>query len=229
MPIAGQHWGMREAIHRYYEDRQIYGEKLVYYGAREVYDDWHDKDTRWTFETFVPRDLQVGQPMTLTVQLNKVNDERVMEAQLTLVASVARVGDHEVEVELPPAERHKLDPWIARGKTNPAHGRDAVRTVDADRLIAWHLYWRGELFWSGGEIWGPIPEMRTTFENDNEAELVKYLGDRTRAPLGRRYFVITQSGRAGGLRGLLPTPRARESFETVDTTSNKFTLVSFTL
>ena len=227
MPIAGQHWGMREAIHRYYEDRTIYGEKLVYYGPREVYDDWHDRGTHWTFETFVPQTLQIGQPMTLTVQLNK--DEKVMEAQTTLVGAVVRIGDHSVEVELPPAERAKLDPWIARGKASPAAGRPPVRAVDADRLIAWHLYWRGELFWSGGEIWGDIPEMRTTFENDNEAEFLTYLRDPVRAPPGRRYFLITQSGRATGLRGLLPTPRARDTYEVVDTTSNKFTLVSFTL
>jgi hypothetical protein len=31
------------------------------------------------------------------------------------------------------------------------------------------------------------------------------------------------------MRSLLPTTRARESFEVVDTTSNKFSLVSFYL
>jgi hypothetical protein len=229
MPIAGQHWGMREAIHRYYEDRQIYGEKLVYFGAREVYDDWQDIGTRWKFETFVPKDLQVGQPMTLTVELNKVDDERVMEAQTTLVGSVVRIGDHEVELELPKAERAKLDPWIARGKTNPARGRDPVRVVDADRIIAWQLYWRGENFWTADEIWGWLPEMKTAFTKTDNVDFLKYLNDRTRTPLGRRYFLITEAGRATSVRGMLPTQRARESFEVLDTTSNKFTLVAFYL
>jgi 4-amino-4-deoxy-L-arabinose transferase-like glycosyltransferase len=229
MPIAGQHWGMRDAIHRYYEDRTIYGEKLVYFGPREVYDDWADIGTRWTFETFVPSSLQVGQPMTLTVQLNKIDDERVMEAQQVLVGTVARVGHHEVEVELPKAERAKLDPWIARGKTSAARGRAPVRAVDADRLIAWQLYWRGENFWSGDEIWGWLPEMKTAFTKTDNVDFLKYLNDRTRTPLGRRYFLMTEAGRATSVRSMLPTQRAKESFEVLDTTSNKFTLVSFTL
>jgi 4-amino-4-deoxy-L-arabinose transferase-like glycosyltransferase len=226
MPIAGQHWGMREAIHRYYDDRMIYGEKLVYHGAREVYDDWHDRGTHWTFEAFIPHALQIGQPMTLTVQLTKAEDDRVTEATQTLVGSVVAIGDHSIEIELPAAERAKLDPWIARGKANPAHGRPPIRAVDADRLIAWHLYWRGELFWSGGEIWGDIPEMRTSFEKDDESDFRAYLA---RAPIGRRYYLITQAGREGSLRGLLPTARARDTYEVVDRTSNKFTLVAFTL
>ena len=229
MPIAGQHWGMREAIHRYYEDRQIYGEKLVYFGAREVADDWAGVGTHWTFETFVPKDLQVGQPMTLTVQLNKVDDERVMESQVTLVGSVVRIGDHDVELELPKAERAKLDPWIARGKSNPARGRAPVRAVDADRIIAWQLYWRGENFWTGDEIWGWLPEMKTAFTKTDNVDFLKYLNDRTRTPLGRRYFIITEAGRATSVRGMLPTQRARDSFEVLDTTSNKFTLVAFYL
>jgi hypothetical protein len=229
MPIAGQHWGMRDAIHHYYEDRTIYGEKLVYFGAREVADDWASIGTHWTFETFVPSALQVGQPMTLTVQLNKVEDERVMEAQKVLVGTVARIGDHEVEVVLPKAERAKLDPWIARGKANPARGRDPVRVVDADRLIAWQLYWRGENFWSGDEIWGWLPEMKTAFTKTDNVEFLKYLNDRTRTPLGRRYFLMTEAGRATSVRSMLPTQRAKESFEVLDTTSNKFTLVAFWL
>jgi hypothetical protein len=56
-----------------------------------------------------------------------------------------------------------------------------------------------------------------------------YLGDRTKAPLGRRYFIITEAGRATSVRGILPTPRAKETFEVVNTESNKFSLVSFWL
>jgi hypothetical protein len=130
---------------------------------------------------------------------------------------------------LPPAERAKLAPWLARGKTNPEHGRPPVRAVDADRLVAWQLYWRGEQFWSGGEIWAWLPEMKTTFPKTENGDLLKYLNDRTRAPLGRRTFVIGNAGQVPSLRGLLPTQHARDTFEVEDTTSNKFSLASFEL
>jgi hypothetical protein len=55
------------------------------------------------------------------------------------------------------------------------------------------------------------------------------MADRTRAPLGRRYFIVTEAGRAQSVRALLPTPRAKESFQVLDTTSNKFSLVGFDL
>jgi hypothetical protein len=229
MPIAGQHWGMREAIHRYYAERTIYGEKLVYFGAGEVYDDWDAVGTTWTFETFIPDDLQIGQPMTLTVQLNKPNDERVTEQTLTLDGSVSAIGDHSVTVTLPAAERRKLDPWIARGKAKGERGRPRVEAVDADRLIAWQLYWRGENFWSGDEIWSYLPEMKTAFTKTDNVDFLKYLNDHTRAPIGRRYFLITEAGRATSVRSMLPTQRAKDSFEVIDTTSNKFTLDAFTL
>ena len=90
MPIAGTHWGMREAMRSYYEQRTIYGEKLVYFGARELADDWHDARRHWTFETFVPDTLQVGQPMTITIQLNKADDERITEQTLALVGTATR-------------------------------------------------------------------------------------------------------------------------------------------
>jgi hypothetical protein len=229
MPLAGTHWGMREAMRTYYERRAIYGEKLVYFGAREVYDDWNARGPTLTIETFIPRTLQVGQPMTITLELRKPDDDRVTEAQLVLVGTATHIGDHTIDVTLPAAERARLAPWIARGKANPAHGRPPIRVVDADRLVAWQLYWRGEQFWSGGEIWAWLPEMKTTFPKTENTELLQYLSDRTRAPLGRRTFVIGNATQVQSLRGLVPTPHARDTFEIEDTTSNKFSLVSFEL
>jgi hypothetical protein len=104
-----------------------------------------------------------------------------------------------------------------------------VRAVDADRLIAWQLYWRGENFWSGDEIWGPFPELKTAFKEANNTAFGKYINDRSRAPLGRRYFLITEAGRITGVRATLPTQRARDSYEVIDTTSNKFALAAFWL
>ena len=71
--------------------------------------------------------------------------------------------------------------------------------------------------------------MKTAFMKVDNIEIGHYLLDRKRAPLGRRYFVITEPSRIGNFKGLLPTERARDSFEVVDATSNKFTLVSFWL
>jgi hypothetical protein len=71
--------------------------------------------------------------------------------------------------------------------------------------------------------------MKTGFNKVDNADFLKYLNDRSRAPIGRRYFMVTESGRAASARGLLPTQRAKDSFQILDTTSNKFTLMSFYL
>ena len=228
MPIAGTHWGMREAVRTYYEQRAIYGQKLVYFGTGELYDDWHDVTDTWTFETHLPDTFQVGQPMTLQIQVNKAEDERIMEREVSLLGTATAVGDHSITVTLPREERAKLDPLIAQGKTGP-RGRPPVRAVDADRLLAWQLYWRGENFWSGDEIWGWLPEMKTAFVKTDNVEFNKYINDRTRAPLGRRYFVVTEGGRITSVRSMLPTQRARDTFEVLDSTSNKFSVAAFTM
>ena len=228
MPIAGTHWGMREAVRTYYEQRAIYGQKLVYFGTGELYDDWHDVKDTWTFETHIPDTFQAGQPMTLQIQVNKAEDERIMEREVSLLGTATAVGDHSITITLPPAERAKLDPLIAQGKTGP-RGRPPVRAVDADRLLAWQLYWRGENFWSGDEIWGWLPEMKTAFVKTDNVEFNKYISDRARAPLGRRYFVVTEGGRITSVRSMLPTQRARDTFEVLDSTSNKFSIASFTM
>ncbi|HEY0193132.1 MAG TPA: hypothetical protein VGC42_18570, partial [Kofleriaceae bacterium] len=231
MPLAGPHWGMREAVRTYYHQRTIYGEKVIYFGAGELADDWAGAGNTWTFDTELPDNLQLGQPMTIKLQVNRANDERLMESELALVGAVSRVGDHSVEVTLAPGERARVEPLITRGgggKAGP-RGRPALHTVDADRLIAWQLYWRGENFWSGDEIWGFPPEMKTAFKDSDNTEFTKYMNDRSRAPLGRRYFVITEAGKINGCRPLLPTARGRDSYEVIDTSSNKFSLAAFWL
>ena len=225
MPLAGTHWGMREAVHGYYANRTIYGEKLVYFGGGELAAEWADVGNTWTFDTFVPDTLHVGQPMTITVQLNKPDNERVSVETIALVGSVTQIGDHSVEVTFAPGERAKIDVR----KYGAERGRPPLHVVDADRLIAWQLYWRGENFWSGDEIWGWLPENKTAFVKTDSVEFGKYMQDRTKAPLGRRYFMVTEAGRALSVRSMLPTPRARDSFEVLDTTSNKFTMVAFWL
>jgi hypothetical protein len=228
MPIAGTHWGMRTALRAYYDQRNIYGQKLVYFGLGELYDDWRDADEHWTFDTYIPETLQVGQPMTLDIEVRKAEDERLIEQQLTLIGTATRIGDHTVEVTLAPGEHDRLAPLVTRGKTG-SRGRRPVRVVDADRLIAWQLYWRGENFWSGDEIWGYPPEMKTAFKETNNVAFTKYINDHTRAPPGRRYFLVTEASRINAPRASLPTQRARDSYEVLDTTSNKFAIAAFWL
>ncbi|MBA3394205.1 MAG: glycosyltransferase family 39 protein [Deltaproteobacteria bacterium] len=259
MPIAGKHWGMREAVRTYYEQRNIYGHKQVFFGAGQCADELRehgDLDT-WRFETFIPQTLQLGQPMTIKLQLNKATDERIMEQEVSADGTVTRIGDHDVTVKLFPGARAPIDQLLAdcerrmteyaralaayrkvskkdreKRKLRPPEvirGRKPVRAVDADRLIAWQLYWRGENFWSGGEIWSWLPEMKTSLVATNNVEFNKYINDRTRAPLGRKYFLITEAGRISSVKSLLPTPRARETYEVLDTTSNKFSLAAFWL
>ena len=167
----------------------------------------------------------------------KPADERVLDRELQLAGAVTALGDHRVTITLFPGERAKLAPWLAEAATllrtprppnaEPLRGRPPIRDVDADRLIAWQLYWRGEKFWSGGEIWRWPLEMKTYFGNPNNVEFQKYLNDRARAPLGRRYFVITEAGRLTAVKSVLPTQRARDSFEILDQTSNKFAIGAF--
>ena len=228
MPIAGTHWGMGDAVRTYYAERDIYGEKLVYFGAGEVWDEWHDATDVVSFDTVIPETLQVGQPMTISIEVRAPDKEQIVAQSFELLGSVARVGAHTVYVQLQPGERGKLSGVLARGPGGP-HGRPALRTVDADRLIAWELYWRGENFWSQEEIWGFLPEMKTSFPNTNNVEFTKYINDRTRAPLGRRYFLLTETSRITTPRAMLPTQRARDTYEVLDTTSNKFGLAAFWL
>ncbi|MEO8844806.1 MAG: hypothetical protein ABI591_23665 [Kofleriaceae bacterium] len=237
MPDAGTHWGMRDAMRSYYVERTIYGEKRVYFGPGELWADLHAAGRDVHFETLIPEALQVGQPMTLTIQLDKASgDPQVLEQQLVLAGTATAIADHTVTLTLAAAERARLDVLLADCKRRidanreALSGRAPVRYVDADRLLSYQLYWRGENFWSGDEIYGWAPEMHTGFEDTaSSVEFLKYLNDRSRAPLGRRYFVIVEAGRATSIKAILPTPRGRESFTVVDTTSNKFSMVSFVL
>ena len=231
MPEAGRHWGMREAMRSYYEQRAIYGEKIVYYSARQVAADWPaGGEVRHTFQTMIPDTLQPGQPMMIRVELHRADKPDVVETEMGMIGSVTRIGDHEVEVTIPASERAKIEALVAKGKSEKARRVPLpIHVVDADRLMAWQLYWRGENFWSADEIFGPVPEMRTGFNKPENSEFLKYLNDRSKAPLGRRYFIITEAGRATSVRSILPTTRAKETYEVIDKTSNKFSLGAFYL
>ena len=235
MPIAGTHWGQREAIRDYYEQREIYGMRLVYYDVASLDDDWADR-TSWTIRTFVPDHVVVGQPMTLRVTLRDPDDKQTLgEAKVHGV--VTSIGASSLEVALDPKEAQAAHALTSKARDRRTSGRRTVYWVDADRLIAWQLYWRGEVFWSGDEIWGPLPDLRSDWqlETDNKG-WNKYINDPQTAPPGQRFFVITEADRISNLKSILPTQHAdgtpspaRETFQVLDTTSNKFTLCAFTL
>jgi 4-amino-4-deoxy-L-arabinose transferase-like glycosyltransferase len=241
MPIAGTHWGMREAVRTYYEQRTIYGQELAYFGVDQLREEWRRVGQTWSFRTVIPDNLQLGQPMTLRIRIYKPTDERPPDKEppeLRISGTVTAIGDHDVTITFNPGERAGLDRQIAERAQQlaaepgpraapPRPPRPPIRAVDADRLLAWQLYWRGELFWTGGEIWAWLGDMKTYFGNPNNVQLQKYLSDRERAPLGRRYFVLSELGRLPSIKSIVPTQRGKDSFQILDQTSNKFAIGAF--
>jgi hypothetical protein len=140
---------------------------------------------------------------------------------------VSRIGDDRFWITLPGPELAKIEALVQQGRGQKAPARPPQRVLDADRLIAWQLYWRGENFWSGDEIFGRTEETRTVFKETDNKAFLNYL--ERQGKKGRRYFVVTEAGRANNLRTVLPTERAKDSYEILDRSSNKFTLMSFTL
>jgi hypothetical protein len=96
-------------------------------------------------------------------------------------------------------------------------------------MISWALLWRGENFYSGGEIWeSRIPHMQVAFNlADADTLLQKYLKDH----LGqhRTFWVVTEKGSLSRLPSLLPTDKARQTLSKPENFSNKFGLATFTL
>jgi 4-amino-4-deoxy-L-arabinose transferase-like glycosyltransferase len=232
MPIAGNHWGMREAIRSYYRERRIDGPRIIYFGARQLHDEWASRPEEYSFDVFVPDRLVEGQPMSIRLTVNRIREPRVTDSETVMNGTVARITEHRVTIAIPKAEMQKLEPVLLVGERE-ARGREEgqkpVRVIEGDRLIAWQLYWRGENFWSGDEVFGWLPENKVAFIKTDNVAFTRYINDRTLCPLGKRYFVVTESGRALGLRSSLPTERAQKTFEVIDTSSNKFTTVAFYL
>lgn len=231
MPIAGTHWGMRDAVREYYERREIHGVRLVYYGARQVADDWGTASgvrETWTFKTFVPDNVHEGQPVTVRITVKSGDDKRT-DHDLRLPATIVRVGESEITAKVDARAVGKLGSIVAAGRKERRSPRKPIRAVEGDRLIAWQLYWRGENFWSGDEIFARLPEMQTAFKDTDNVKFLKYLNDRELCPEGRRYWIITEAGRASNLKSILPTQRAKDTYQIENTVSNKFTLASFWL
>jgi len=247
MPIAGQHWGMRDAVAKYYQVRQIYGQKLVYANPRQFADDWapviDGKRNAWDFDTVVPENFLDGQPMAVQIEVQGTTaapgTPGSTDGKLLARGTGRVVGDHTIRIDFAPGELGPIGGAVARHRkdrfapcaTRARAGKIAcpIRVVDADRLIAWQLYWRGENFWSGDEIWGPLPELKTALKEVDNVAFLRYLKDPNVAPEGRKYYIVTEAGRPGSLKTVLPTATARETVEVIETSSNKFSLAVFQL
>lgn len=223
MQAAAPHWGQRELHRTYLAKRAIHGVEMKYWSLRDLADEWEGHGDEVEVDSVLPDGFKVGLPMTVRLL---VPGAGIPGDKLELAGTVSRLGDDAFWIRLPASERGKLAPLIARGKKY-APGRKPWVQVDADRLVIWQLNWRGEAFWSSGEIMGETPDTRTVFNNTNNEKFLKWLKEPGRE--GRTYYVITEAPRAGGLKNILPTKRAKQTVETIDTSCNKFTLLRFTL
>ncbi len=223
MPQAAQHWG-QQALHKtYYEQRSIHGMDFQYYGLRDLADDWSSSEDLQV-KSILPDSLKMGAPMKVQIF---VPGAGIPGDKVVLSGSVSDLGDNQFSIAIPDSERSKLNALIARGKNLKASGRRPWKQVNADRMVAWQLNWHGEDFWTGGEMYGDREDAKTIFKKTDNKKFLAWLKDPERA--NRTFYIVTESGRAKGLQGILPTAKAKESFEIIDTSCNKFTLVRFHL
>ncbi|HKE15035.1 MAG TPA: glycosyltransferase family 39 protein [Kofleriaceae bacterium] len=228
MIAAAPHWGQRELHRTYYRLRAIHGVEIEYWSLRDLADRWGGgDDADLEVDSLLPDGFRRGLPMTVRVI---VPGAGVPGDEVALRGQVSSVGDDRFSIAVPRAERARLAALVARGRKQArGRARPPWMQVDADRLIAWQLNWRGENFWSSGEIYGETDDTRTVFARtaiDNKPFLA-YLKEPRRQ--GQTFFLITEAGRVTSLKGLLPTKRARDTLETIDRSCNKFTLVRFVL
>jgi 4-amino-4-deoxy-L-arabinose transferase-like glycosyltransferase len=238
MPIAGTHWGMRDAVARYYRERH---DLRPAPGLRQpaavrrrlgAGHQGRDRSLAGTSTPSIPEQLPRrpadGGPASRSRALHRGHRQATPSF---LARGTARtvVGPTPSASTSRPASSAPIAAAVERHRTakrvpcapRPRPGRVACpyRLVDADRLIAWQLYWRGENFWSGDEIWGPLPEFKTAMKETDNVAFLQYLKDPKLAPEGRTFYIVTEAGRTGALRTILPTQTARETVEVIDTTS----------
>jgi len=224
MGAAAPHWGQRELHRTYYRLRQIHGVEIKYWSLRDLADQWGGPPADLEVATVLPDRFRPGLAMTVRLL---VPGAGIPGDKIELHGQVASTGEDRFSIAIPAAERQKLADLVTRGRKQGRGAHPPWMQVDADRLIAWQLNWRGENFWSSGEIYGETDDTRTVFINTDNKEFLKYLKEPSRQ--GRTFYVITEAGRASGLKTVLPTQRARDSVETLDTSCNKFTLLRFVL
>ena len=225
MVHAGQHWGQRSAIATYYQKRRIHGIDLRYYGIRQLTDEWHPPPQEYRIDSYIPETLALTQQMAVHIEVLERNK---VAHTLSLYGTVSRIGTNHFWIQLSPESQEQVAALAIEGTNAPQNRRQSPwKQVNADRLLAWQLYWRGENFWTGDEIWGQTEDTQTAFKNTDNKAFLAYL-NRPEAK-ARRYFVITESGRIRSLQRILPSRAAKHTFRVLNTDSNKFTLASFDL
>jgi 4-amino-4-deoxy-L-arabinose transferase-like glycosyltransferase len=224
MSTAAPHWGQGHLHKTYFAERDIHGVDILYYGLRDLSDDWADDSKDGSRElkvrSVLPDDFETGLPM-------KVHLEVKGQDSYDLNGTVSRLGDDAFWIDVPDSEVAKIAGAIERGRTLEKPKQKKWTQVNADRLIAWQLNWRGENFWQAGEIWGRTRDTQTVFVKTDNKEFLEYI--KRPESQGRRFFVVTEAGRADGLKNVLPTATGKQTVKKIDTTCNKFTLLEFTL
>jgi hypothetical protein len=76
--------------------------------------------------------------------------------------------------------------------------------------VAWNFNWRGETWYTAAQVVVSI---------NHDDQIRDWLARRT-----GRVFFVTESSRLGGLRGVLPTQRGRQTLHVVDTSNVHFVL-----
>ena len=95
-----------------------------------------------------------------------------------------------------------------------------TRRSPDEKLLVWQMYWRGENFYTGNEIYeGPVAE-RTVFLGDKNVENLKGWIAHHR---GRRAFFLVERSRWTQVPGMLP-PETQKSLHIIDDTNMKFVL-----
>jgi 4-amino-4-deoxy-L-arabinose transferase-like glycosyltransferase len=226
---ASAHWGQRALFENYYQHRVIHGADLIYYGPKELAEDWGGTSD-FVVRSVIPETLHVGDDMKITWQLRNAQDGVQEKGELQGKVSSIDVAGHRFAIAVSADERAKIAPAVALGKGVTEERRRWVY-VNAERMIGWQLNWKGENFYTGGEIWNVrIPDMMTSFSgfnDDNDKKLLDYL--KPRIGQGRTFWVASEIGSIPRLKAILPTPKAQETYEVMDHSSNKFGLARFTL
>ena len=224
MGAAAPHWGQRALHQKYYAERQIHGIDIKYYGLAELRDDWKNTSSI-SIESVIPKGFALGQPQTVNLEILNLG---LPNNTLRVPGTVSSIGENRftIELDIQSREFQTLTGFVDAGEF-AKKGHRPWRQVNADRLITWQLNWRGENFWSAGEIFGATEDTKTVFVPTDNKAFNKYIKAPERS--GRTFYVITERNRARGMKGILPTKRGKESFEIIDESSNKFTLMRFSL
>jgi 4-amino-4-deoxy-L-arabinose transferase-like glycosyltransferase len=224
MVAASPHWGQKHLHEVYYQKRHIMGVDLIYDGLRELGDDFADGHSL-TVRSVIPETMRQGDRMTISVQA--AGETLELAGETTTIDR----DDHRFIIELDAESRGRLAPLLARAKSSKDAPRRRHLSLDADRLLAWQLNWRGENFYSGGEIYQHrFPDAQTVFMKTDNTEFKQWIQAPERAGKGRRFFVITEKNRLKTFPGAMSSyPVVKQTFKIEDDSSNKFGLGSFQL